>query len=149
MTPIEQLRTDIREAIKTALEVPLPPLTVQLEVKGIADGLNNPEVFRHIKPAAPTEPPPIEEEITLAGISPNTGVVGTDLVLAVSGTNFKPTSTVEFDTDPVPTTFVSATELTANIAAADNDVVDTFDVTVDGVGPLSFEVTDVAGGLRR
>lgn len=96
----------------------------------------------------PEIPPPVTVGVT--SVSPATGVVDTDLTLSVIGQGFTPTSVVTFDGDSVPTTFVSATELTASVPAANNDAVDTFEVTVDGATPpVTFEVTEAAGILRR
>lgn len=141
---MEQMVNDIKYAIQTALQAGEDRLKVQLKVKEIADGLNNPEIFLHVKPPVAPEPPPVNPpvEAAITSIEPPQAMVDTPLFLTITGTGFTATSVVSFDGDPVPTTFVSETELNATVEAADNDVVDTFEVTVDGSAPVMFEVID-------
>jgi len=94
--------------------------------------------LQHILTGAPAEAP------TVTGISPITAVVGTPVSLTVTGTGFTSTSVISFG-GPVATTFVSETELTAEVTApaVPGDVA----VTVDTDGlvsePVTFTVTDI------
>jgi hypothetical protein len=50
---------------------------------------------------------------TISTLAPATGTVGTQVTVTVTGTNFETGSTVEANQTALPTTFVSATSLTA------------------------------------
>jgi subtilisin family serine protease len=68
---------------------------------------------------------------TVTSIAPATVVVGSpDFTLAVSGTGFTPAALVRWNGADRPTTFVSATQLRASIAAADLSAAATAQVTV-------------------
>lgn len=88
----------------------------------------------------------------LSDISPDAMVVGSGTFpLTVTGSGFTPESVVVFDDADVPTTFVSATEMTADCpVAAAADVVD---VEVhrgeDMSDVLTFEFTAVALQARE
>ncbi|HET7456396.1 MAG TPA: hypothetical protein VFJ74_02010, partial [Gemmatimonadaceae bacterium] len=71
-------------------------------------------------------PPP-----SLASIAPTSAAVGSPAItLTVTGQNFAPTSIVRWNGFDRPTTFVSATKLTAEIAASDFAIAVNRDVTV-------------------
>ena len=73
---------------------------------------------------------------TIASLSPASAVKGgATFTLTVNGTNFVSTSVVNFSGSPKTTTFVSATQLTASIAAADIAAAGTFNVTVTNPAP--------------
>jgi hypothetical protein len=68
---------------------------------------------------------------TTTSISPTSKTVGSaTFTLTVDGTNFIPTSVVNFAGSPRTTTYVSATQLTASIPASDLISVGTFNITV-------------------
>jgi trimeric autotransporter adhesin len=57
---------------------------------------------------------------SVSAISPNLVQAGsTDFTLTVTGTGFNGGSTVNLDTTPLPTTYVSATQLTASVSASE------------------------------
>lgn len=62
-------------------------------------------------------PPPVVDP-AITSLDPATGVVGVEVVVRVLGTDFEPTSVIEVDQAAAPTTFVSATELTATVTPA-------------------------------
>jgi outer membrane protein assembly factor BamB len=55
---------------------------------------------------------------TLTSLSPATVQAGVAFTLTVNGSGFNPSSVVIFNGNPVPTTFVSVTQLTASITAS-------------------------------
>ena len=68
---------------------------------------------------------------TLISLDPNTTVAGGgDLTLTVYGTNFVGSSVVHWNNTSRTTTYVSATQLTAEIPAADTAVADSESITV-------------------
>ena len=71
----------------------------------------------------------------LASVSPVHGAAGAALTLTVTGTNFEPVSVVNFNGVPEPTTFVSATQLTAAVRATDNATGGSIAVTVTSPPP--------------
>jgi len=84
--------------------------------------------------------------LVLSDIDPDTMVVGTGtLTLTVTGSGFTPNSVVVFDDADTPTTFVSQTQLTADVPVS--DVAAVVDVEVDRGDDmsdvLSFEFTAV------
>ena len=82
---------------------------------------------------------------TVASINPNTAAVGAaPFTLTVTGTGFTADSVVSFDGDERPTTYVSATQLTAAIASPVAPA-RTVPVTVDSGGSSSFTVTAAVG----
>ena len=96
----------------------------------------------------------------LNSISPTSVAVGSPaFTLSVSGSNFNASSVVNFNAQPVSTTFVSSTALTASIPATDAATAATDSVTVSNPAPgggtstaASFSVStsdfvlNVAGG---
>ncbi len=75
---------------------------------------------------------PVPTVTTLAQIH---GAGGTGFTLTVDGTNFVATSVVNFGTKAEPTTFVSASQVTAAIAATDVSTAGTVNVTVTNPAP--------------
>ena len=73
---------------------------------------------------------------TMTSITPNSGTAGDPgFTLTVDGTNFVADSTVKWDGADRATTYVSDTQLTATITAADIQTVGTFNVTVFNPAP--------------
>jgi len=87
----------------------------------------------------------------LSTISPTTALAGSgQLTLAVTGSNFVPDSTVNWNGQPLVSTFVDTNDLTAVVPASDIAAGGTFPVTVnspDSPGgtsaPLNFTVSQV------
>lgn len=72
----------------------------------------------------------------LTGIDPATSYAGEpDLELSVQGSNFAATSVVQWNGEPLPTTFVNNTLLRAQLSAAQIAAVGTADVTVHTPAP--------------
>src|SRR5258707_1696246 len=86
---------------------------------------------------------------TVASMNPTSaGAGGASFTLTVTGTNFIPTSTVQWNGSTRSTTFVSSTSLQAAITAADISAVSTASVTVLNPSPgggtsaaLTFTIT--------
>ena len=73
---------------------------------------------------------------TLTNITPTSATEGDpDLTLTAVGTDFISTSTIDWNDVPLTTTYVSATELTATIAAASLTTAGTANVTVTNLSP--------------
>ncbi len=73
---------------------------------------------------------------TTTSISPtSTTAGGSSFVLTVNGTNFVPSSTVSFNGINATTTYVSATQLTAQIPASDVTTAGTYPVAVTNAAP--------------
>jgi hypothetical protein len=73
---------------------------------------------------------------TLTNISPNSVTAGAGATtITLTGTNFVNGSTADFNGTPITTTFVSATQLTAVIPAADLTTADSELITVVTAGP--------------
>src|SRR6202035_2033775 len=67
-----------------------------------------------------SSPPQLNPLPALSSISPAFAAAGDSAFsLAVNGTNFMPTSVVQWNSANHPTTYVSSTQLTASISAAD------------------------------
>src|SRR5207237_5613722 len=82
-------------------------------------------------PQALTISPPNNPVPTTTGLSPATAVAGgSGLTLTVTGTNFITGSVVRWNGADRPTTFVSATQLTATIPATDPPTAGTAQATV-------------------
>ncbi len=78
-----------------------------------------------------TNPAPI-----LTTVSPNSATVGaSDATIRLTGANFVPGSTAEFDKKPLTTAFVNSTELTAVVPSGDLTAVGSDSITVVTVGP--------------
>ncbi|HEU5404250.1 MAG TPA: S8 family serine peptidase, partial [Terriglobales bacterium] len=90
-------------------------------------------------------PPP-----TLASLSPTTTIAGSAaFILTANGTNFVPTTTVMLDGTALPTTFVSAAQVTANVPASLVSAAKVSDVVVSNPSPgggtsnaIALNVTD-------
>jgi outer membrane protein assembly factor BamB len=67
---------------------------------------------------------------TITSLSPSTVQAGVAFTLTINGSNFDPSSVVLFSGNPVPTTFVSTTQLTASISASDIAQPDPYSVEV-------------------
>lgn len=81
---------------------------------------------------------------SITSLSLTTATVGSgDTQLTITGTNFTNSSTVQWANSPIATTFVSSTQLTATIPAADLATAGTFSVTVrnSDTGSTSNAVT--------
>ncbi len=73
---------------------------------------------------------------TLTAVSPNSATVGaSDTAITLTGANFVPGSTAEFDKKPLTTAFVNSTELTAVVPSGDLTTVGSDSITVVTVGP--------------
>jgi len=102
----------------------------------------------------PTPPPPIIPGLTtptIASLSPGSATKGgPDVALTVNGKNFTASSAVQFNGSSLTTTFVSASQLTATIPAADIVTGGASQVTVTDPSsgtsnPSSFFVGGAAG----
>jgi hypothetical protein len=66
---------------------------------------------------------------------------GGDFVLTVNGSGFSPASVADWNASPLPTTFISETQLVAAVSANQISRAHSVSITVDnGFGPLSNEV---------
>ncbi|MGO8794863.1 MAG: FG-GAP-like repeat-containing protein [Candidatus Sulfotelmatobacter sp.] len=73
---------------------------------------------------------------TVSSLSPGTATAGgSGFTLTVTGTNFISTSVVDWAGSPLATTYVSATEITAAVPAADIAKAGTYKVTVTNPAP--------------
>lgn len=72
---------------------------------------------------------------TLSSITPNSSAVGGAVTVTVYGSDFTPTSTVELNGSPLPTTFGSGEQLTAEIPASDLESLGNASVTVFNPAP--------------
>ena len=90
---------------------------------------------------------------TLTALSPSSAAAGgLDFTLTVTGTNFVSGSVVRWNEANRPTTFGSATQLTAAISAGDIAAAGTASVTVQNPGgavssALTFTITSASSGL--
>src|SRR5262245_25701817 len=81
--------------------------------------------------SSPPPPSPSNPLPALTSIDPTTVIAGTAFVnMTVNGTDFTATSVVNWNGSPRATTFVSATQLTTQIQAADIVAAGTASVTV-------------------
>ena len=104
--------------------------TLNISVNNPAPGGGN----SNVAPFSVTSPS--NPEPTLASVSPNPVTVGGPaFALAVTGTNFAPTSIVRVNGADRPTTFVSTTQLTAQIPATDIAFLGTVNITVFSPAP--------------
>ncbi|MCW5968285.1 MAG: hypothetical protein KIT57_07205 [Blastocatellales bacterium] len=85
-------------------------------------------------------PPPAP---VITSLAPSSAAIGVPFVLTVNGANFTPTSVVQVNGSPRVTTFVSGTQLTAQITAADVASVAILTITVVTPAPGG----GVSGGL--
>lgn len=85
--------------------------------------------------------PPSLWQSGVTNVAPATAIVGAaPFTLTVTGTGFTDDSVVSFDGDARPTTFVSETQLTANVASPVGPA-RTVAVTVSTGGSASFTIT--------
>src|SRR5437868_4173125 len=83
-----------------------------------------------------TPPPPNNPVPTSVSVSPTSGVAGSAaFMLIVTGTNFLPSSMVQWNGSARPTIFASSTQVQAQIAAADIAAVGSVNVTVFNPSP--------------
>ena len=100
---------------------------------GSADTTGTKEATKTLQVPAPTPVP------TLASLSPSTVTAGSAaLPLTVTGTGFEANSVVQWNGALRPTTFVSATQLTASIAATD--------IAAAGTAQVSVATASTCGG---
>ena len=86
--------------------------------------------------ATPAPPPGLAPAPTLTAITPSQAIVGAPgPTLDCIGTGFVARSVVQVNGTPLPTTFVSATELRAAVPKSDMSPVGTLDVTVGTAPP--------------
>jgi hypothetical protein len=127
---------DTQEANKHTLTVKIVLLTVLLGLALSCGGASS----------APPPPPP-NPVPSVSSLSPSSVVAGTAaFALTVGGTNFIPSSTVQWNGSNRSTTYVSATQLTASITAADIATPTYVAVTVVNPAPgggtsASFSIT--------
>jgi hypothetical protein len=82
---------------------------------------------------------------TLASITPtSTNVGAASLILTLSGTNFTQTSSVLWDGSAIPTTYNSATSLSASIPGSDMAAAGTFNVMVNNPTPGGGSTTSAS-----
>jgi hypothetical protein len=88
--------------------------------------------FTLTSPPTPTPPPtPAANAPKIASLNPSSAIAGgLAFTLTVTGTNFVPTSAVEFNGSALTTTFVSSTQLTATITSLDIATPSTANITV-------------------
>jgi probable HAF family extracellular repeat protein len=87
----------------------------------------------------------------LTGVTPSTaGIMSPQLTLALTGNNFVPDSTANFNGQPLATTFIDPNDMTAVVPASDLAVAGTFPITVTNPanpggtsGPFTFAVGGV------
>jgi hypothetical protein len=98
-----------------------------------ADTTGTQEASKPLQVPAPTSAP------ALTSLSPNTATAGSAaLTLTVTGNSFEANSVVQWNGALRPTTFVSATQLTASIAATD--------LTTAGTAQVSVTTASTCGG---
>jgi len=124
------VRANLRNFL-TSTAVPLPgvsqPVPNNIEGFGLLDAL----AAVKASGAPPVSPPPV-----LSTLSPTSALVGSAaFTLSVSGSNFVCGAVVNFNGAPQPTTFVSATSLTAAISASSIAAAGSFSVTVTNPAP--------------
>jgi probable HAF family extracellular repeat protein len=87
----------------------------------------------------------------LTSVTPSTaGVMSQQLTLALTGTNFVPDSTVNFNGQPLATTFIDPNDMTAVVPASDLAGAGTFPITVtnpDNPGGTSDPFAFAVGGV--
>src|SRR5665213_2969478 len=103
---------------------------VTVQVKSLDDRpLTSDNTATVIAEAAPVTP-------ALTSVSPSSVTAGSpDTTITLTGTNFTSTSVAEFNGTPLATTFISATQETAVVPAADNVTPGTYSITVVTPGP--------------
>jgi hypothetical protein len=131
--PTSYISSESAQMALTAADLAAPgPAGITVVNPGPGGGVSNALLF---DVAAPGENP----VPTLNGLAPASvaagGAASADLVLVVTGLNFIPDSTVYWNGESRPTTFIDETELHAVITAADLAAGDTSGVTVVSPGP--------------
>jgi hypothetical protein len=84
------------------------------------------------------EPDPLPPVVT--SVAPGFGVAGADsLIVTVSGENFRENSQIIFETSPVPTTFLSRSQLQGTLNAEQLSLADTYQMRVRTPAPAEGE----------
>ncbi len=116
------------------------PGTVTVTVSDPGAGVSNGVAFTIQTPAP----------LALTAIYPSSVVAGgPDFVLTVAGTGFGVSSSVTWTGAPLPTSYVSPTELTANVSAADIASPGTVSIAVQNPGSTSNALTLTIGAPSK
>ena len=103
-----------------------------------ANGVPSVGSIVQIGTTAPTTPPPADGTLAVTSLAPATATAGgAAFTLTVNGSNFVSGAQVRWNGTARPTTFVSATQLTTSIAAADIAAAGTAQVSVLHPGGLA------------
>jgi Subtilase family/FG-GAP-like repeat len=112
-----------------------PTLGTTWSFDGQFVGSNTSIVWQSPPPVAQSNPVP-----TLSALSPNSTVLGSSsFTLALTGTNFVPGASIQWNGAPRAATFVSSSQLTAQIDASDFNL-------YDGAGTITISVVNPAPG---
>jgi trimeric autotransporter adhesin len=77
------------------------------------------ESVNSVSPPPPTPPPPNNRAPELVSLSPSSAIVGGGgFTLTVNGSNFAASAVIQWNGQPVPTTFVSSQQVTAAISSS-------------------------------
>jgi len=124
--------------------VPTPTATPTATVTPTATSTPTPTSTQVPSPTAtptPFGPPP-----SISSLSPGSAVTGdAAFTLDITGQNFTPGSSINWNGMPLSTTYVSATEVTAQVPASDISTLGTSFVTVFSQGGLSSPSTFFVG----
>jgi hypothetical protein len=125
---------------KTTTFVSATQITAAITAADIATAGSLPVTVTNVAPGGGTSAPTnftVNNPVpTIATLSPTSATAGgAALTLTVNGTGFVATSVVNFNGAPKTTTFVSATQVTAAITAADIATAGSFPVTVTNPAP--------------
>ncbi len=139
--------------------IPLPGAAAEMDAELNATGdfsepgqfnLSGNPIYTDLPASNEPEPPPVGSGPTLTSITPDTTQVGVAVTVTLAGTGFTDTSVVKLDGNAVVSSFVSDTEMTADIPGPlqEGDVQVTVDVDGQVTGALTFTATAVAAGGR-
>lgn len=101
-------------------------------------------------PSLWTDPPPPPVPPTLTALVPATSVVGVPVTVSVQGTGFTASSIIKADGNPLPTTFVSAVELTVSatpLTAGTAQITVTEGALTSNALPYVVTAVELAGAL--
>lgn len=108
---------------------------IRAQIQMLMDKLNELLARAGGTPITPTPTSTVPVVPTLAALSPTSTLAGnTAFTLTLTGTNFLNTSTINWGSTTLPATFVSATQLTANVPAANVSATTTVLVSVINPG---------------